>query len=44
MAQEVQIPGTGSTAKIRNIVAVPVLAFITLAIYCSSGGTSSTAS
>jgi hypothetical protein len=33
MAQEVQIPGVGSTAKIRNIVAVPVLAFITLAIY-----------
>jgi hypothetical protein len=33
MAQEVQIPGAGSTAKIRNIVAVPVLAFITLAIY-----------
>ena len=33
MAQEVQIPTVGSTAKIRNIVAVPVLALITLAIY-----------
>jgi Domain of unknown function (DUF4234) len=33
MAQEVQIPGAGSTAKIRNIVAVPVLIFITFVIY-----------
>ena len=33
MAQEVQIPGAGSTAKVRNIVAVPVLAFVTLGIY-----------
>lgn len=33
MAQEVQIPGAGASAKIRNIVAVPVLAFITLGIY-----------
>lgn len=33
MAQVVQIPGAGSTAKIRNIVAVPVLAIVTLGIY-----------
>jgi hypothetical protein len=33
MAQEIQIPGAGSTAKIRNIVAVPVLGIITLGIY-----------
>ncbi|HSK17283.1 MAG TPA: DUF4234 domain-containing protein [Gaiellaceae bacterium] len=33
MAQEVQIPGAGSTAKIRNIVAVAVLAVVTLGIY-----------
>lgn len=33
MAQVIQIPGAGSTAKIRNIVAVPVLAIVTLAIY-----------
>jgi Domain of unknown function (DUF4234) len=33
MAEVVQIAGTGSTAKIRNIIAVPVLAVITLAIY-----------
>ena len=33
MAQEVQIPGIGSIAKIRNIVAVPVLAIITIGIY-----------
>jgi Domain of unknown function (DUF4234) len=33
MAQEIQIPGAGTTAKIRNIVAVPVLAIITLGIY-----------
>jgi hypothetical protein len=33
MAQEIQIPVVGSTAKIRNIVAVPVLMIITLGIY-----------
>ena len=33
MAQEIQIPSVGSTAKIRNIIAVPVLAIITLGIY-----------
>jgi hypothetical protein len=33
MAQEVQIPGAASTAKIRNIVAVPVLAIVTIGIY-----------
>src|SRR5688572_29133432 len=33
MAQEVQIPGAGSTAKIRNVVAVPVLAVVTIGIY-----------
>ena len=33
MAQEVEIPGTGARAKIRNIVAVPVLAIVTLGIY-----------
>jgi hypothetical protein len=33
MAEEVQIPGAGSTAKIRNIIAVPVLAIITLGVY-----------
>lgn len=33
MAQEIQIPGVGSTAKIRNIIAVPVLAIITIGIY-----------
>jgi hypothetical protein len=33
MAQEVQIPGTGATAKIRNVVAVPVLAIVTVGIY-----------
>jgi len=33
MAQEIQIPGVGSTAKIRNIIAVPVFAIITLGIY-----------
>jgi Domain of unknown function (DUF4234) len=33
MAEVVQIAGAGSTAKIRNIIAVPVLAVITLAIY-----------
>src|SRR5262245_38718994 len=33
MAEEVQIPGAGSTAKIRNIIAVPVLSIITIGIY-----------
>jgi hypothetical protein len=33
MAQVVPIAGTGSSAKIRNIVAVPVLGLITLGIY-----------
>jgi Domain of unknown function (DUF4234) len=33
VAQEVQIPEAGSTAKIRHIVAVPVLAVVTLGIY-----------
>ena len=33
MAQEVQIPDAGSTAKIRNIIAVPVLAVVTLGVY-----------
>lgn len=33
MAQEVQIRGAGSTAKVRDVVAVPVLTFITLGIY-----------
>lgn len=33
MAQVVPITGAGSSAKIRNIVAVPVLGFITLGIY-----------
>jgi Domain of unknown function (DUF4234) len=33
MAEEVQIPGAGSTAKIRNIIAVPVLAIITIGVY-----------
>lgn len=33
MAQQVPIAGAGSSAKIRNIVAVPALAFITLGIY-----------
>jgi Domain of unknown function (DUF4234) len=33
MAQEVQIPGAGSTAKIRNVVAVAVLSVVTLGIY-----------
>jgi hypothetical protein len=30
MAEEVQIPGAGSTAKVRNIVAVAVLSVVTL--------------
>ena len=33
MAQEVQIPGTGSTAKLRDPIAVAILAVITLGIY-----------
>jgi len=33
MAEEVQIPEAGTTAKIRNIIAVPVLAIITLGVY-----------
>ena len=33
MAQEVQIQGAGSTAKIRNVIAVAVLAVVTLGIY-----------
>jgi Domain of unknown function (DUF4234) len=33
MAQEIQIPSVGSTAKTRNIIAVPVFAIITLGIY-----------
>jgi Domain of unknown function (DUF4234) len=33
MAEVVQIEGAGSTAKIRNIIAVPVLAVVTLGIY-----------
>lgn len=33
MAQQVQIPGAGSTAKIRNPIAVAIFAVITLGIY-----------
>jgi hypothetical protein len=33
VAQQVQIPGTTATAKIRNVVAVAVLSIVTLAIY-----------
>lgn len=33
MAQEIGIAGAGSTAKIRHVVAVPVLAIITIGIY-----------
>src|SRR5918995_1620861 len=33
MAQVIQIPGVGESVKVRNIIAVPVLAFITLGIY-----------
>ena len=33
MAQEVQIPGAGSTAKIRNPIAVVILVTVTLGIY-----------
>jgi hypothetical protein len=33
MAQEVQIPNTAAKAKIRNVVAVPVLAIVTIGVY-----------
>jgi Domain of unknown function (DUF4234) len=33
VAEEVRIPGSEKPAKIRNVVAVPVLAIITLGIY-----------
>lgn len=33
MAEVVQIPAAGSTAKIRNIIAVAVLSVVTLGIY-----------
>jgi Domain of unknown function (DUF4234) len=33
MAQELEITGAGSTAKVRNIVAVAVLCVVTLGIY-----------
>jgi hypothetical protein len=33
MAQELPIEGAGSTAKVRNVVAVAVLAVVTLGIY-----------
>ena len=33
MAQQIQIPAVGATAKIRNIIAVPVLAVVTLGVY-----------
>ena len=33
MAQEIEIPSVGSTAKIRNIIVVPVLAVVTLGVY-----------
>ncbi len=33
MAEEVQIQGAGSTAKIRSVVAVPLLTLVTLGIY-----------
>jgi hypothetical protein len=33
MAQQIEIPDVGSTAKIRNIIVVPVLAVVTLGIY-----------
>jgi hypothetical protein len=33
MAEEVPIQGAGSTAKIRGVVAVPLLSFVTLGIY-----------
>jgi hypothetical protein len=33
MAQTIQIAGTSATAKVRNVVAVPVLSIVTLGIY-----------
>jgi hypothetical protein len=33
MAQEIEIAGTGASAKIRNVIAVAVLTVVTLAIY-----------
>ena len=33
MAEQMQIPGAVSTAKIRNVVAVAILAVVTLGIY-----------
>ena len=33
MAQEVQIPGASSTAKIRNVFAPALLPFVTFLIY-----------
>ena len=33
MAQELQIAGAGSTAKVRNPIAVAVFVVVTLAIY-----------
>ena len=33
MAEVVQIPGAGSTAKIRSVVAVAILSIVTLGIY-----------
>jgi Domain of unknown function (DUF4234) len=33
MAQEVQIAGAGTTAKIRNVVAVAILPIVTIGIY-----------
>ena len=33
MAEEVQIAGAGSTAKVRNVVAVAIFSLITLGIY-----------
>jgi hypothetical protein len=33
VAQQIEIPEVGSTAKIRNIIAVPVLAIVTLGVY-----------
>ena len=33
MAQQIEIPAVGSTAKIRNIIVVPVLAVVTFGVY-----------
>jgi hypothetical protein len=33
MAEVVEIPGAGSTAKVRNVIAVAVLSIVTLGIY-----------